>query len=99
MLSVCLAFWVTSVEIYQLSAKFFLPLYQIPTFFFNSEDLKGDLDNYVKMLEQQNPGLRITRVRHDEQKGLAFARASGWRAATAEVVAILDAHIEVHEMW
>uniref|UniRef100_A0A671V623 Polypeptide N-acetylgalactosaminyltransferase n=1 Tax=Sparus aurata TaxID=8175 RepID=A0A671V623_SPAAU len=65
----------------------------------SNEDLKGDLDNYVKMLEQQNPGLRITRVRHDEQKGLAFARASGWRAATADVVAILDAHIEVHEMW
>ncbi|XP_036962005.1 probable polypeptide N-acetylgalactosaminyltransferase 8 [Acanthopagrus latus] len=65
----------------------------------SNEDLKGDLDIYVKMLEEQNPDLRITRVRHDEQKGLAFARASGWRAATADVVAILDAHIEVHEMW
>uniref|UniRef100_A0A672ZQJ1 Polypeptide N-acetylgalactosaminyltransferase n=1 Tax=Sphaeramia orbicularis TaxID=375764 RepID=A0A672ZQJ1_9TELE len=38
-------------------------------------------------------------LRHNEQRGLAFARASGWRAATADVVAILDAHIEVHEMW
>lgn len=53
----------------------------------------------MKSLEQQNPSLRITRVRHTEQKGLAAARASGWRAATADVVAILDAHIEVHEMW
>ncbi|XP_030281530.1 probable polypeptide N-acetylgalactosaminyltransferase 8 [Sparus aurata] len=65
----------------------------------SNEDLKGDLDIYVKMLEQQNPDLRIARVRHDEQKGLATARVSGWKAATADVVAILDAHIEVHEMW
>lgn len=67
--------------------------------FFTSEDLKEDLDIYVKSLEEQNPGLRIARVRHDKQQGLAYARASGWRAATAEVVAILDAHIEVHNMW
>ncbi|KAF7655190.1 hypothetical protein LDENG_00059780 [Lucifuga dentata] len=65
----------------------------------SNEDLKEDLDLYVKSLEQQNPGLQITRVRHTEQKGLSHARASGWRAATADVVAILDAHIEVHEMW
>ncbi len=65
----------------------------------NSEDLKGDLDTYVKSLEQENPSIRIVKVRHNEQQGLAYARASGWRAATADVVAILDAHIEVHEMW
>ncbi|XP_047452239.1 probable polypeptide N-acetylgalactosaminyltransferase 8 [Mugil cephalus] len=65
----------------------------------SNEDLKESLDNYVKSLEEQNPTLKITRVRHNEQQGLAFARASGWRAATADVVAILDAHIEVHEMW
>lgn len=53
----------------------------------------------MKSLEEQNPSLRIVRVRHNEQQGLAFARASGWRAATADVVAILDAHIEVHDMW
>ncbi|GAA6233837.1 probable polypeptide N-acetylgalactosaminyltransferase 8 [Lates japonicus] len=65
----------------------------------SNENLKGDLDAYVKTLEEQNPTLRIIRVRHNEQRGLAYARASGWRAATADVVAILDAHIEVHEMW
>ena len=54
---------------------------------------------YVKTLEQENPTVRFTKVRHSEQRGLAYARASGWRAATADVVAILDAHIEVHEMW
>ncbi|KAM7414147.1 hypothetical protein PAMA_019121 [Pampus argenteus] len=65
----------------------------------SNEDLKEDLDLYVKSLEQQNPSLRITRVRHKEQQGLAYARISGWEAATADVIAILDAHIEVHEMW
>nr|XP_015820924.2 probable polypeptide N-acetylgalactosaminyltransferase 8 [Nothobranchius furzeri] len=65
----------------------------------SNENLKGDLDMYVKSLQEENPGLRIARVRHTEQRGLAYARASGWRAATADVVAILDAHIEVHEMW
>ncbi|XP_063336226.1 probable polypeptide N-acetylgalactosaminyltransferase 8 [Pelmatolapia mariae] len=65
----------------------------------SNENLKGDLDMYVKLLEQENPNLRIVRVRHSEQRGLAYARVSGWRAATADVVAILDAHIEVHEMW
>ncbi|KAM6936891.1 putative polypeptide N-acetylgalactosaminyltransferase 8 [Xenentodon cancila] len=65
----------------------------------SNENLKEDLNVHVKSLQQQNPNLRITRVRHTEQRGLAHARASGWRAATADVVAILDAHIEVHEMW
>lgn len=54
---------------------------------------------YIKSLEKENPDLHFTRVRHNEQRGLAFARASGWRAATADVVAILDAHIEVHDLW
>nr|XP_046250148.1 probable polypeptide N-acetylgalactosaminyltransferase 8 [Scatophagus argus] len=65
----------------------------------SNEDLKGDLDVFVRSLEKQNPSVHIKRVRHSEQQGLAYARASGWRAATADVVAILDAHIEVHEMW
>ncbi|XP_029952580.1 probable polypeptide N-acetylgalactosaminyltransferase 8 [Salarias fasciatus] len=65
----------------------------------SNDDLKGDLDAYIKTLEQEKPSVRFVRVRHTEQHGLAHARASGWRAATADVVAILDAHIEVHEMW
>ncbi|XP_068169308.1 probable polypeptide N-acetylgalactosaminyltransferase 8 [Antennarius striatus] len=65
----------------------------------SNEDLKKDLDAFVDFLQDQNRDLHIKRVRHTEQKGLAHARASGWRAATADVVAILDAHIEVHEMW
>ncbi|XP_053175932.1 probable polypeptide N-acetylgalactosaminyltransferase 8 [Scomber japonicus] len=65
----------------------------------SNENLKGDLDLYVKSLEQENPDIRFIRVRHSEQRGLSYARASGWRAATADVVAILDAHIEVQVMW
>ncbi|KAA8590445.1 probable polypeptide N-acetylgalactosaminyltransferase 8 [Etheostoma spectabile] len=65
----------------------------------SEENLKGDLDLYVKSLEHENPGLSIKRVRHNESFGLSHARASGWRASTADVVAILDAHIEVHELW
>uniref|UniRef100_UPI0037E72B73 probable polypeptide N-acetylgalactosaminyltransferase 8 isoform X2 n=1 Tax=Semicossyphus pulcher TaxID=241346 RepID=UPI0037E72B73 len=65
----------------------------------SNEDLKGDLDIYLTSLEKQNPSLKIKRVRHNEQRGLAYARASGYKAASADVVAILDAHIEVHEMW
>ncbi len=38
-------------------------------------------------------------VTHSEQKGLSQARISGWKAATGDVVAILDAHIEVHVKW
>nr|XP_043892097.1 probable polypeptide N-acetylgalactosaminyltransferase 8 isoform X3 [Solea senegalensis] len=65
----------------------------------SNENLKGELDMYVKSLEQENPTLNITRVRHNKQRGLSYTRVSGLRAATADVVAILDAHIEVHEMW
>ncbi|CAK6960182.1 probable polypeptide N-acetylgalactosaminyltransferase 8 [Scomber scombrus] len=65
----------------------------------SNENLQGDLDLYVKSLEQENPTISFIRVRHSEQRGLSYARASGWRAATADVVAILDAHIEVQVMW
>ncbi|KAM8893070.1 putative polypeptide N-acetylgalactosaminyltransferase 8 isoform 2-T2 [Spinachia spinachia] len=65
----------------------------------SNDDLKEDLDAYIKTIQQQNPSLQIARVRHSEQRGLAHARASGWEAATADVVAILDAHIEVNELW
>ncbi|XP_056454580.1 probable polypeptide N-acetylgalactosaminyltransferase 8 isoform X1 [Gadus chalcogrammus] len=64
-----------------------------------NDDLKQDFDMYIKTIEDQNPGLLMTRVRHSEQLGLTTARISGWKAATADVVAILDAHIEVHDLW
>uniref|UniRef100_A0A8C1JMF0 Polypeptide N-acetylgalactosaminyltransferase n=1 Tax=Cyprinus carpio TaxID=7962 RepID=A0A8C1JMF0_CYPCA len=38
--------------------------------------------------------LDVSMVTHSEQKGLSQARISGWKAATGDVLAILDAHIE-----
>lgn len=79
----------------------FISYFYYYSFFFltQSDDLKGDLDVYVKSIEAQNPLFRMVRVRHVESLGLTQARISGWRAATADVVAILDAHIEVHKEW
>ncbi|KAG7455977.1 hypothetical protein MATL_G00246850 [Megalops atlanticus] len=62
------------------------------------EDLKDKLDAYISFIHEERPGL-VKRVRHREQMGLTQARISGWEAATGDVVAILDAHIEVHVGW
>uniref|UniRef100_A0A672ZN54 Polypeptide N-acetylgalactosaminyltransferase n=1 Tax=Sphaeramia orbicularis TaxID=375764 RepID=A0A672ZN54_9TELE len=64
------------------------------------------VDDYSKNTPQWNlsnvttkrPGL-IRKVRHKRQMGLSQSRNSGWQVATADVVAILDAHIEVIEGW
>ncbi|XP_036376383.1 probable polypeptide N-acetylgalactosaminyltransferase 8 [Megalops cyprinoides] len=64
-----------------------------------NEDLKEQLNVYIRTMEGQHPGVKFTRVRHEEQMGLTQARISGWRAATGDVVAILDAHIEVNVGW
>ncbi|KAK7149893.1 hypothetical protein R3I94_009267 [Phoxinus phoxinus] len=63
-----------------------------------NEDLKTQLNVYVSSINEKHPGL-VKMVTHPEQKGLAQARISGWEAATGDVVAILDAHIEVHVKW
>lgn len=64
----------------------------------DNEDLMEKLDDYIKSINDASPGL-VKKVRHSEQLGLTQARLSGWRAAVGEVVAILDAHIEVHVQW
>ncbi|KAK1804537.1 hypothetical protein P4O66_020545 [Electrophorus voltai] len=64
-----------------------------------NEKLKEGVDAYIESMQQQKPHLKMLIVKHHQQLGLAQARLSGWRAATAEVVAILDAHIEVNVMW
>ncbi|MED6278986.1 Polypeptide N-acetylgalactosaminyltransferase 18 [Characodon lateralis] len=38
-------------------------------------------------------------VRHTKQEGLIRSRVSGWRAATAPVVALFDAHVEFNVGW
>ncbi|XP_066505493.1 probable polypeptide N-acetylgalactosaminyltransferase 8 [Hoplias malabaricus] len=62
------------------------------------DDLQGSLDEYIEVIHQERPDL-IKKVRHKESLGLIQARISGWDAAVSDVVAILDAHIEVHKQW
>ncbi|KAI3366373.1 hypothetical protein L3Q82_000529 [Scortum barcoo] len=64
----------------------------------SNEDLMAKLDDYINSIHEERPGL-VKKVRHSEQLGLTQARLSGWRAAVGDVVAILDAHIEVHVQW
>uniref|UniRef100_A0A3Q1J163 Polypeptide N-acetylgalactosaminyltransferase 8a, tandem duplicate 1 n=1 Tax=Anabas testudineus TaxID=64144 RepID=A0A3Q1J163_ANATE len=54
--------------------------------------------NYIDQIHTERPGL-IKKVRHTRQMGLAQSRMSGWEQATADAVAILDAHIEVTVGW
>ncbi|XP_019739595.1 probable polypeptide N-acetylgalactosaminyltransferase 8 [Hippocampus comes] len=63
-----------------------------------NEDLKEKLDDYIRIIHEERAGL-LKRVVHKEQLGLTQARLSGWKTATGDVVAILDAHIEVHVQW
>jgi len=56
------------------------------------------LDEYINLINKDKLGL-IKKVRHKRQMGLAKARVSGWEVAKGQVVAILDAHIEVHKEW
>ncbi|XP_067247602.1 probable polypeptide N-acetylgalactosaminyltransferase 8 isoform X3 [Chanodichthys erythropterus] len=63
-----------------------------------NEELKTQLHVHISSINEKHPGL-VKMVTHPEQKGLAQARISGWKAATGDVVAILDAHIEVHVKW
>ncbi|TFK00992.1 lipase member M-like [Platysternon megacephalum] len=62
------------------------------------QELKGHLDEQIKNYNAKHPGL-LKIVRHQKREGLTQARISGWEASTADVVAILDAHIEVNVGW
>ncbi|KAL0962876.1 hypothetical protein UPYG_G00346640, partial [Umbra pygmaea] len=64
----------------------------------SNEDLMEKLDTYISFIHEKRPGL-VKRVKHTEQLGLTQARLSGWKKAAGDVVAILDAHIEVHVEW
>nr|XP_012638579.1 probable polypeptide N-acetylgalactosaminyltransferase 8 [Microcebus murinus] len=66
--------------------------------FSSNGELKVNLDEKIKIYNQKYPGL-LKIIRHTERKGLAQARNTGWEVATADVVAILDAHIEVNAGW
>ena len=62
------------------------------------EELKLKLDEFVSELNSRKPGL-VTVVRHQKQEGLIRSRVSGWRAASAPVVALFDAHVEFNTGW
>uniref|UniRef100_A0A8C0UKA6 Polypeptide N-acetylgalactosaminyltransferase 18 n=1 Tax=Cyanistes caeruleus TaxID=156563 RepID=A0A8C0UKA6_CYACU len=64
----------------------------------NNEELKEKLQQYVDEVNGHKPGF-IKVVRHSRQEGLIRARVSGWRAATAPVVALFDAHVEFSVGW
>ncbi|XP_040089447.1 probable polypeptide N-acetylgalactosaminyltransferase 8 [Oryx dammah] len=66
--------------------------------FSSNGELKADLDEKIKLYNQKSPGL-LKIIRHTERRGLAAARNTGREVATADVVAILDAHIEVNVGW
>ncbi|XP_055250673.1 probable polypeptide N-acetylgalactosaminyltransferase 8 isoform X3 [Moschus berezovskii] len=66
--------------------------------FSSNGELKADLDEKIKLYNQKSPGL-LKIIRHTERRGLAAARNTGREAATADVVAILDAHVEVNVGW
>lgn len=64
----------------------------------SSEELKEKLTLYVDEVNAHKPGF-IKIVRHSKQEGLIRSRVSGWRAATAPVVALFDAHVEFSVGW
>ncbi|XP_042301949.1 polypeptide N-acetylgalactosaminyltransferase 18 isoform X3 [Sceloporus undulatus] len=64
----------------------------------NNEELKEKLKQYVDEVNTRKPGF-IKVVRHNKQEGLIRSRVSGWRAATAPVVALFDAHVEFNVGW
>ncbi|XP_068193173.1 probable polypeptide N-acetylgalactosaminyltransferase 8 isoform X2 [Antennarius striatus] len=64
----------------------------------HNNDLMEKLDDYINSIHDKRPDL-VKKVRHSEQLGLTQARLSGWKVATGDVVAILDAHIEVNVQW
>ncbi|XP_043823551.1 probable polypeptide N-acetylgalactosaminyltransferase 8 [Dromiciops gliroides] len=66
--------------------------------FSSNEELKSDLNKQIQLYKKKYPTL-LKLIRHTKRRGLTQARLSGYQAATADVVAILDAHVEVNTGW
>ncbi|XP_029614875.1 polypeptide N-acetylgalactosaminyltransferase 18 isoform X2 [Salmo trutta] len=64
----------------------------------NNAELKENLQHFLKETNSQRPDF-IKLVRHDKQEGLIRSRVSGWRAASAPIVALFDAHVEFNIGW
>uniref|UniRef100_A0A3Q2CEH3 Polypeptide N-acetylgalactosaminyltransferase n=1 Tax=Cyprinodon variegatus TaxID=28743 RepID=A0A3Q2CEH3_CYPVA len=54
--------------------------------------------NFIDEVHREMPGL-IKKIWHTRQMGLSQSRITGWKKATGDVVAILDAHIEATLGW
>lgn len=62
-------------------------------------ELRDHLQSFVEETNaQHSPGF-IKVVRHDKQEGLIRSRVSGWRIASAPVIALFDAHVEFNTGW
>ncbi|XP_044082348.1 probable polypeptide N-acetylgalactosaminyltransferase 8 [Neovison vison] len=66
--------------------------------FSSNGELKTRLDEKIKLYNRKYPGL-LKIIRHTKREGLAQARNTGRKVATADVIAILDAHVEVNVGW
>ncbi|XP_054632213.1 polypeptide N-acetylgalactosaminyltransferase 18-like [Dunckerocampus dactyliophorus] len=65
----------------------------------NSQELEEHLQSFVdEMNALHGPGF-IKVVHHEKQEGLVRSRVSGWRVASAPVVALFDAHVEFNTGW
>ncbi|XP_030644922.1 polypeptide N-acetylgalactosaminyltransferase 18a [Chanos chanos] len=64
----------------------------------NNVELRENLQKFVDETNAQRPDF-IKVVRHSKQEGLIRSRVSGWRAASAPVVALFDAHVEFNVGW
>lgn len=61
-------------------------------------ELKTRLNEKIKLYNRKYPGL-LKIIRHTKREGLAQARNTGRKVATADVIAVLDAHVEVNVGW
>ncbi|KAJ3594000.1 hypothetical protein NHX12_006332 [Muraenolepis orangiensis] len=64
----------------------------------NNDELKEKLPGFVSEANRLRPGF-IKTVRHSKQEGLIRSRVSGWKVASAPVVALFDAHVEFNVGW
>ncbi|XP_077566567.1 polypeptide N-acetylgalactosaminyltransferase 18-like isoform X2 [Stigmatopora nigra] len=62
-------------------------------------ELKEHLQSFVDEMNDQHGPEFIKVVHHQKQEGLIRSRVSGWRVASAAVVAFFDAHVEFNTGW
>ncbi|XP_077452243.1 polypeptide N-acetylgalactosaminyltransferase 18-like [Stigmatopora argus] len=62
-------------------------------------ELKEHLQSFVDEMNAQHGPEFIKVVHHQKQEGLIRSRVSGWRVASAAVVAFFDAHVEFNTGW